>query len=125
MVGDSRWSLELERRAERDLERLDPQVASRVIAALDRLRARDPSLDLRRLQGSDEWRLRVGEWRVRLRRDFGARTSSWAVSWATKCAAPARNVGRSEDRLGQGRARVAADPSCLNPARNPLMGHSA
>ena len=54
--------------------RLDPPVARRVIAALDRLLARDQSIDLRRLQGSDEWRLRVGDWRVRLRLDFDART---------------------------------------------------
>jgi mRNA-degrading endonuclease RelE of RelBE toxin-antitoxin system len=43
-----------------------------VIAALDGLLARDPSLDLRRLKGSDEWRLRVDDWRVRLRLDFDA-----------------------------------------------------
>ena len=36
--------------------------------------ARDESLDVRRLQGSDEWRLRVGDWRVRLRLDFDVRT---------------------------------------------------
>jgi len=54
--------------------RLDPPAARRVIAALDRLLARDQSIDLRRLQGSDEWRLRVGDWRVRLRLDFDART---------------------------------------------------
>ena len=32
-----------------------------------------PELHLRRLQGSDGWRLRVGAWRVRLRLDFEAR----------------------------------------------------
>ena len=37
-----------EPRAERDLARLDPPAARRVIAALDRLLERDPSLDLRR-----------------------------------------------------------------------------
>jgi mRNA interferase RelE/StbE len=74
VADEPRWSLEFERRAERDLERLDRQVARRVVAALERLVAHDPSLDLRRLQGSDEWRLRVGDWRVRLRLDFEART---------------------------------------------------
>jgi mRNA interferase RelE/StbE len=44
-----------------------------VIAALERLRERDPSVDVRRLQGRDEWRLRVGDWRVRLQLDFEAR----------------------------------------------------
>lgn len=74
MADEPRWSLEFERRAERDLGRLDRQVARRVLAALERLVANDPSLDLRRLQGSDEWRLRVGDWRVRLLLDFEART---------------------------------------------------
>ena len=74
MGDDARWALEFERRAGRDLARLDPQIARRVIAALDRLRDRDPSLDLRRLKGSDEWRLRVGDWRVRLQLDFDTRT---------------------------------------------------
>ncbi len=73
MADEPRWSLEFERRAERDLERLDRQVARRVLAALERLVAHDPSLDLRRLQGRDEWRLRVGGWRVRLWLDFEAR----------------------------------------------------
>jgi mRNA interferase RelE/StbE len=74
-VGDdARWALEFERRAGQDLARLDPQIARRVIAALDRLRDRDPSLDLRRLKGSDEWRPRVGDWRVRLQLDFDTRT---------------------------------------------------
>ena len=45
-----------------------------MIGALDRLLVLDPSLDLRRLQGSDEWRIRVGDWRVRLQLDFDART---------------------------------------------------
>ena len=73
MVDDARWTIEFERRAERDLARLDAQIARRVIAALDRLLERDPSVDVRRLQGSDEWRLRVGDWRVRLRLDFAKR----------------------------------------------------
>jgi mRNA-degrading endonuclease RelE of RelBE toxin-antitoxin system len=65
--------LTFESRAERDLARLDRQVARRAIAALDRLLERDPSLDLRRLKASDEWRLRVGDWRIRLRLDFDTR----------------------------------------------------
>jgi mRNA interferase RelE/StbE len=74
VAEDARWALKFERRAERDLARLDPQIARRVTAALDRLLDRDPSLDLRRLQGSDEWRLRIGDWRVRLQLDFETRT---------------------------------------------------
>jgi mRNA interferase RelE/StbE len=69
----SSWSIQFEARAERDLRRLDPRVARRVVDALDRVLARDPSVDLRRLKGTDEWRLRVGDWRARLRLDFDAR----------------------------------------------------
>ena len=74
MPDDARWAIRFESRAERDLSRLDRPVKRRVIAALDRLLERDPSLDLRRLRGSDEWRLRVGDWRVRFELDFEART---------------------------------------------------
>lgn len=74
MAEDAPWAIRLESRAERDLARLDPQIARRVVAVLDRLLERDPSLGLRRLVGSDEWRLRVGDWRVRLQLDFDART---------------------------------------------------
>ena len=74
MTEDARWAIRFEPRAERDLSRLDRPVARRVIAALDRLLERDPSVDVRRLRGSDEWRLRVGDWRVRLRLDFDERT---------------------------------------------------
>ena len=74
MPDDAPWAIRFESGAEKDMGRLDPPAARRVIAALDRLLARDQSIDLRRLQGSDEWRLRVGDWRVRLRLDFDART---------------------------------------------------
>jgi len=50
----SSWAIRFEARAERDLRRLDPPVARRVVEALDRVLARDPSVDLRRLKGSDE-----------------------------------------------------------------------
>jgi mRNA interferase RelE/StbE len=68
------WAIRFESRAERDLSRLDPPIARRVITALDRVRERDPAVDVRRLRGSDEWRLRVGDWRVRLQLDFDERT---------------------------------------------------
>jgi mRNA interferase RelE/StbE len=73
-ADDAPWAIRFESRAERDLGRLDPPVVRRVIAALERVRERDPAVDVRRLRGSDEWRLRVGDWRVRLQLDFDART---------------------------------------------------
>jgi len=51
-------------RADRDLRRLDPPVRRRVIDAIARLGDADPTLSIRRLTGRDDWRLRVGDWRV-------------------------------------------------------------
>jgi mRNA interferase RelE/StbE len=58
------WSVEFERRADRDLERLDPQVRQRVLTAIDRLSSDPRSAALRKLKGWAESRLRVGDWRV-------------------------------------------------------------
>jgi mRNA interferase RelE/StbE len=60
----SRRSLRLTRSAEKELRRLDPPIRTRVLSALDRLQADDRSLDIRRLTGSEHFRLRVGDWRV-------------------------------------------------------------
>ncbi len=52
-----------------DIRRLDRQIQERVRQALYRL-ADNGQGDVRRLQGiDDEWRLRVGDWRVRFRFD--------------------------------------------------------
>ena len=57
-------------RARRDLQRLDPPVQRRIIDALDRLTGDSPAGDVVKLTGlEDEWRLRVGGWRVRFQRD--------------------------------------------------------
>jgi mRNA interferase RelE/StbE len=57
-------------RAKRDLRRLDQPVQRRVIDALDRLVGNPPAGDVVKLTGpDDEWRLRVGDWRVRFQRD--------------------------------------------------------
>jgi mRNA interferase RelE/StbE len=59
------WRVEVTRRAERDLQRLDQRVRDRVLDALDRLVGDPPAGDVVKLAGKEEWRLRVGEWRVR------------------------------------------------------------
>lgn len=46
------------------MRRLDPPIRKRIWGALDRLLAEDRSLDVRRLTGSEHFRLRVGDWRV-------------------------------------------------------------
>lgn len=74
-MTDGPWHIDLTRSAQRDLRRLDPQVRRRVHTALTAL-AEDPlaSSQLRRLTGSTQSRLRVGDWRVRLTLDTQART---------------------------------------------------
>jgi mRNA interferase RelE/StbE len=48
----------------RDLQRLDRKLSERVVAAVDRF-ADNGHGDVKRLQGSPQYRLRVGDWRVR------------------------------------------------------------
>jgi mRNA-degrading endonuclease RelE of RelBE toxin-antitoxin system len=68
-----RWRVAWTERALREADRLDPQIRSRVVAAIDRYAA-DEHGDVLRLTAVDppEWRLRVGAWRVRFRRDAEA-----------------------------------------------------
>jgi mRNA interferase RelE/StbE len=72
-VSESSWSVRYAPSARRDLKRLDPQIARRVLAAIDRLLDQDPTLDVRRLTGTSEGRIRVGDWRVLFDRDTAAR----------------------------------------------------
>jgi mRNA interferase RelE/StbE len=52
------------------MRRLDRPVQRRIVEALDRLVGDPPVGDVVRLAGvDDEWRLRVGDWRVRFTRD--------------------------------------------------------
>jgi mRNA interferase RelE/StbE len=63
------WRVEITPPARRDLRRVDPPVRRRVLAALDHLVADPPTGDVIKLQGREEWRLRVGDWRVLVRLD--------------------------------------------------------
>jgi mRNA interferase RelE/StbE len=64
------WRVEFSRAAMRDLRRLDRPVRVRILDALERLATDPAGVDVRRLSGrSGEWRLRVGDWRVRFLRD--------------------------------------------------------
>lgn len=67
------WRIEYTPAARRDLRRLDTQVRARVVTALEQLTANDPRADVRKLAGADEHRLRVGDWRVRFRRETESR----------------------------------------------------
>lgn len=68
------WRVEITPHARRDLRRLDNPIERRVLAALAAITADPPRGDLKRLRGSDAWRLRVGDWRVRLTLDQPRRT---------------------------------------------------
>ena len=69
------WHVDWSGPAVRDLRRLDRQTAGRVRDAVLRL-ATTGQGDVRRLHGVNppEWRLRVGEWRVRFAYDAAAHT---------------------------------------------------
>ena len=61
------WNVSISRRADRDLANLDPPVYIRVVEAIHRLAEKNQG-DLIKLHGmTNTWRLRVGDWRVRLR----------------------------------------------------------
>ena len=72
--------VELLTRAQRDITRLDRQVAARVYDELERF-ALDGHGDVKPLRGVTpaEWRLRVGDWRVRFRYDGDNETGSIQV----------------------------------------------
>ena len=67
MTSDSR-RIRYTSRAQRDLRRLDHQVARRVLQAIERLAEGDPRANVLKLSGANEYRLRAGEWRVRFQR---------------------------------------------------------
>lgn len=58
------WSLRFTPPARRDLKRLDRPVQRRILDALDRFLGAPRGGDIRKLD-SVEWRLRIGDWRVR------------------------------------------------------------
>lgn len=69
MTDGGGWRVEFARRARRDLKRLDPPIQRRILAAIEGLLDDPPTGDNRKLTGhGDEWRLRVGDWRVRFTR---------------------------------------------------------
>lgn len=74
-MSDETWRIEVAGPARRDLRRLDPPVRRRVLIALRTLVADDPLRPgaLRNLTGQPEHRLRIGDWRVLVLLDAGAR----------------------------------------------------
>jgi mRNA interferase RelE/StbE len=71
-----RWRVEITRPAERDIGRLDRPVRERILIAIEGLTGDSPAGDIKRMSGvtPPQWRLRVGDRRVRFNRDAEART---------------------------------------------------
>jgi mRNA interferase RelE/StbE len=67
------WHVEITARARRDLRNLDPRVRARVFDALAGLVGDPPVGDVKKLAGPDAHRLRIGDWRARIRLDHDAR----------------------------------------------------
>lgn len=72
-TGEESWSVRFAKRADKDMGRLDPPVRQRVADGIERLTDEESSPNVRKLQDSDEMRLRVGDWRVRFKRDADKR----------------------------------------------------
>lgn len=72
-MTDAPWTYVVTPPAQRDLRRLDKPIKQRVVDALDHFVANPQAGHARKLAGSDEWRLRVGDWRVRFNFDDEAR----------------------------------------------------
>lgn len=64
------WRVVFDDRARKDLRRIDPPTRKRILAAITKLgQSAELTGDIKRLQRSTEYRLRVGDWRVRFLRD--------------------------------------------------------
>ena len=68
------WRVIWSDQALQDAERLDARTRARTVAAIERLATTNQG-DVKRLRGpAPEWRLRVGDWRVRFTYDAEAGT---------------------------------------------------
>ena len=68
------WQVRYVPRAHRDLRRIDRAIAARIYAAVTRL-AENGQGDVRRLSAREnQWRLRVGDYRVRFIPDYETQT---------------------------------------------------
>jgi mRNA interferase RelE/StbE len=69
-VSEPHWRVVIDDRARKDLRRIDPPTRQRILSAIARLaQGAELTGDVKRLRGSHEYRLRVGDWRVRFERE--------------------------------------------------------
>lgn len=74
-MSESYWNVVVDDRARKDLRRIDPPVRKRILSAIARLaQGAELTGDVKRLRDSDEYRLRVGDRRVRFERRDRERT---------------------------------------------------
>lgn len=68
-MSEPHWQVVIDDRARKDLRRIDPSTRKRILNAITRLaQGAELTGDVKRLRGSHEYRLRVGDWRVRFER---------------------------------------------------------
>lgn len=68
-MNEPHWRVVVDDRARKDLRRIDPPTRKRILSAIERLaQGAELTGDVKRLRSSDEYRLRVGDWRVRFER---------------------------------------------------------
>jgi mRNA interferase RelE/StbE len=58
------YSIIFNPRAENQLKKLDKPIQERILNVLDRLKIRPFSFDIKKLQGTNYYRARVGEYRI-------------------------------------------------------------
>ena len=63
------WEVRLGREAEKTLKRLMPEIKERVLTALAKLRSNPFPIGIEKLKTTNEWRLRVGDYRIIYRVD--------------------------------------------------------
>jgi mRNA interferase RelE/StbE len=69
-VSEPHWRVVVDDRARKDLRRIDPPTRRRILDSIARLaQGAELTGDVKRLRGSHEYRLRVGDWRVRFERE--------------------------------------------------------
>lgn len=69
-MSEPYWRVVVDDRARKDLRRIDPPIRKRILSAIERLaQSAELTGDVKRLQGAHEFRLRVGDWRVRFERE--------------------------------------------------------
>ena len=69
-MSEPHWRVVIDDRARKDLRRIDPPTRQRILSAIARLaQGAELTGDVKRLRGSHEYRLRVGDWRVRFERE--------------------------------------------------------